>query len=118
VTQSEEEWDTLQLEIRSVIQTRMPAHNPQFQDSGEPKVNRESLSPELQKIEDILDNTIRPGLKSDGGDLEVLEYKDNVLSVRYQGACGTCPSAMGGTLQAIEDILRKEFHPEISVSPE
>jgi Fe-S cluster biogenesis protein NfuA len=58
---------------------------------------------------------VRPGLQADGGDLEVLELDGNILTIRYQGACGGCPSAMMGTLQAIESILREEFNPYLEV---
>ncbi len=118
VTQSEEEWDELQLQIKSVIQTRMPAHNSDFSPPGAKRIDRETLSPELQQIEEILDRTIRPGLKSDGGDIDVVSFENNELTVRYQGACGTCPSSMGGTLNAIQDILRREFNPDITIYPE
>jgi Fe-S cluster biogenesis protein NfuA len=39
----------------------------------------------------------------------------NILTIRYQGACGGCPSSMMGTLQAIESILRTEFNPYLEV---
>ena len=36
----------------------------------------------------------------------------------YQGACGGCPSAMMGTLDAIEGILQNELkNPELRVRP-
>jgi Fe-S cluster biogenesis protein NfuA len=76
---------------------------------------RSNLTPEMQKIEEILDKRIRPGLQGDGGDLMVKDFKDNVLIVKYQGACGTCPSSTTGTLEAIRSILRDEFHPEVEV---
>ncbi len=118
VTQSNEEWDELQLQVRSVIQTRIIMHNPEIIKKGDKVIDRSTLSPELQKIEEILDRTIRPGLKSDGGDLDVVSLENNELIVRYQGACGTCPSSTAGTLYAIEDILRREYHPELRVLPE
>jgi len=45
----------------------------------------------------------------------VQDFKDNVLIVKYQGACGTCPSSTTGTLEAIRSILRDEFDPQIEV---
>ncbi|MBI5415301.1 MAG: NifU family protein, partial [Candidatus Omnitrophica bacterium] len=63
----------------------------------------------------ILDQTVRPALQMDGGDIELLDYKDNVLRVFYQGACGSCPSATMGTLRAIENILRDQFNPDVVV---
>lgn len=104
-------------EVVSVLKTRMSIHDPNFKmpDEKEIKKNRENLTPELQQIEEILDRTIRPGLQADGGDLEILSYKENALTINYQGACGTCPSSMYGTLDAIQSILQEEFNPQIRV---
>ena len=71
--------------------------------------------PRLQQINEILDERIRPALMSDGGWLEVVDLKDDTLSIRYQGACGSCPSAISGTLMAIEGMLKQEVDPEIEV---
>lgn len=109
--------DAVQQSAIAVIQTRMPVHNPAFGVQDSKKARRESLSPELQKIEEILDRTIRPGLQGDGGDIDIVKYEENKLWVMYQGACGTCPSSTAGTLMAIEGILRDEFDPGIEVIP-
>ncbi|OGQ93515.1 MAG: hypothetical protein A2284_03095 [Deltaproteobacteria bacterium RIFOXYA12_FULL_61_11] len=73
---------------------------------------------EIQAIEAVLERTIRPHMRNDGGDLRLVSYQDKVLTIHYQGACGSCPSAMFGTLQAIQDILRREYDPAIRVVPE
>jgi Fe-S cluster biogenesis protein NfuA len=69
----------------------------------------------LKKINEIIDLRIKPALAGDGGGLEVLGLEDNTLTIRYQGACGTCPSSIRGTLVAIENLLRREVNDEISV---
>jgi Fe-S cluster biogenesis protein NfuA len=68
----------------------------------------------LDDIELVLDQQIRPYLQSDGGDLHVLGLTGNQLIVHYQGACGTCPSAISGTLQSIQSQLRT-LEPDIEV---
>ncbi|MCB0420733.1 MAG: NifU family protein [Bdellovibrionales bacterium] len=115
--------ETMKASIVAVIQTRLPIHKTDFQ-SPEAKTkqyavkDRSELSPELKNIEEILDRTIRPGLQADGGDLEVLSFENNELRVLYMGACGGCPSATMGTLDAIQNILRYELdNPEIFVIP-
>jgi Fe-S cluster biogenesis protein NfuA len=103
-------------QIESVIITRMLAHDPNFKTAGEmPKIERQ-LSRELLQVEEIFDRTIRPGLRADGGDIEALSLEGNVLTVNYQGACGTCPSSAMGTLEAIRGILAAEFNPDIEVN--
>jgi Fe-S cluster biogenesis protein NfuA len=74
-----------------------------------------SDDPRLVRINEILDERIRPALAGDGGWLEVLTLKDNTLAIRYQGACGSCPSSLSGTLMAIEGMLRAEIDPELEV---
>lgn len=69
----------------------------------------------LKKINNIINLRIKPALAGDGGGLEVLGLEENTLTIRYQGACGTCPSSIRGTLVAIENLLRREVNPELSV---
>ena len=68
----------------------------------------------LNRINDLLNEEIRPYLQGDGGDLHVLSLEGNLLSVHYQGACGTCPSSISGTLRGIENLL-KSIEPNIEV---
>lgn len=102
-------------DIKNIIRSNLPDHNPDFKVGMDESERRSALSPELQKVEEILDKTIRPGLQGDGGDLEVLSLDKKQLFVRYQGACGSCPSSTAGTLQAIQGILRDQFDPELEV---
>ena len=68
----------------------------------------------LDSINQMLDEQIRPYLQSDGGDLDVLSLVGNQLVVHYQGACGTCPSSISGTLQGIQNQLRT-LEPDLEV---
>ncbi len=74
-----------------------------------------SDDPKLREIEAILDERIRPYLAGDGGWLEVVELADNTLRIRYEGACGSCPSSLTGTLAAIENMIKEEIDPDIEV---
>ena len=69
----------------------------------------------LPLINQILDERIRPALAGDGGWLEVVSLENDTLTIRYQGACGTCPSAISGTLMAIEGMMKAEVDPELEV---
>lgn len=102
--------------VKSIIKSRLNIHDPDFKspEESETKVkpDRSHLSPVRLEIEEILDRTIRPGLQSDGGDIEVVDFQDNEVKILYQGACGGCPSSMMGTLDAIQGILRNELKNE------
>jgi len=68
----------------------------------------------LARINDLLDEEIRPYLQGDGGDVYVVSLEGNLLTVHYQGACGSCPSSLSGTLAGIENLL-KSIEPDIEV---
>ena len=69
----------------------------------------------LKKINELLDQKVRPALAGDGGGLQVLGVDGFTVKIRYQGACGSCPSSISGTLMAIEGLLKRDVNPSISV---
>jgi Fe-S cluster biogenesis protein NfuA len=74
-----------------------------------------SDDPRLMQINNILDEKVRPALMGDGGYVEIIGLVDHTLKIRYQGACGSCPSSLSGTLMAIEGMLKQEVDPEMEV---
>jgi Fe-S cluster biogenesis protein NfuA len=66
----------------------------------------------LQTINALLNERVRPALRRDGGDILIVSLVGNQLTVHYQGACGTCPSAITGTLAGIEGLLR-DIEPDV-----
>lgn len=68
----------------------------------------------LEQINELLDEEVRPYLQGDGGDLYVVGLEGNTLKVHYQGACGSCPSSISGTLVGIEGLVRR-IDPELEV---
>jgi NFU1 iron-sulfur cluster scaffold homolog, mitochondrial len=68
----------------------------------------------LERVNEILDEQVRPYLQGDGGDLYVVGIEGNRLMVHYQGACGSCPSSISGTLAGIEGLVR-QIDPELEV---
>ena len=65
-----------------------------------------------EKVEVAL-NKIRPALMSDGGDVELVDVKDGVVTVRLTGACGSCTMSTITLRQGVERILRQEV-PEMN----
>ncbi len=118
VTHSENvDSEKLKAEVSVIIQTRIVVHDPEFLTEEEnKKLDRSKLPLEVQQIEEILDRTVRTYLQGDGGDIEVISYKDHRVDIRYQGACGTCPSSSAGTLDAIHGILQEQFDPLIEIN--
>jgi len=59
-----------------------------------------------EKIEEVLES-IRPALRSDGGDVEFIDYdeEDRVVQLRLMGACGSCPVSMMTLKRGIEQRI-------------
>jgi Fe-S cluster biogenesis protein NfuA len=63
------------------------------------------------KVEEIL-GAIRPNLQADGGDVELVDVQDGVVSVKLKGACSGCPMSTLTLKNGIERIL-KEHIPDV-----
>ena len=72
-----------------------------------------SLEEKKEAIEKAIDEGVRQFLVMDGGNLEVIDVKENGdyvdVYVRYMGACVGCASATTGTLFGIEHTLRERL---------
>ena len=64
-----------------------------------------------EKVEAALAQ-IRPALQADGGDVELIDVKDGVVSLKLKGACGGCPMASVTLRQGIERVLKEQV-PEV-----
>ena len=66
-----------------------------------------------EKILKVIDESIRPGLQMDGGDIEFVDINDEgVVSVRLKGACGGCPMSQMTLTMGVERILKEKI-PEV-----
>ncbi|MHB1236555.1 MAG: NifU family protein [Gallionella sp.] len=104
------DWPTLVREIAMPIREAEAAQKPASEDVE----NFDDDEPRLAAIRKLLDAQVRPALVSDGGDLQIVGLEGNVLSIRYFGACGSCPSSLAGTLSAIGNLART-IEPDIEV---
>lgn len=67
----------------------------------------------VHKVEELINTRIRPALKQDGGDLELVDIDHETVYISLKGACASCPSATTTMRQFIEKELRKEISPSI-----
>ncbi len=59
-------------------------------------------------------NLIRPAVQADGGDIELVDVRDDgVVQIRFHGACHGCPSSTMTLQMGIERNLREKV-PEIT----
>ena len=112
------DWHELQRKLAEPIRAAPAADEQSATASSAAEATLADLSPadqlRLDKINELLDEQIRPYLQGDGGDLYVMGLEGNTLSVHYQGACGSCPSSLSGTLAGIENLV-KSIEPDIQV---
>jgi len=64
-----------------------------------------------EKVEAALAR-IRPALQADGGDVELIDVREGVVSVKLIGACGGCPMSTMTLRNGIERILKQDV-PEV-----
>ncbi len=104
--------------LESHIVDAPAAHAPAPDDAVDPLATLpKGGDPEmLAKINSLLDDRVRPALAGDGGGLQVMGLEGKILFIRYQGACGSCPSSTSGTLMAIQNLLQAEIDEELVVT--
>lgn len=64
-----------------------------------------------EKVEAVLDQ-LRPALLADGGDVQLVDVKEGVVTVRLIGACGSCAMATMTLRHGIERMLKEQV-PEV-----
>lgn len=74
---------------------------------------------QIAVVERVIAADIRPYIELDAGGVEIVSLTDGRdLVIAYKGACTTCYSSVGATLQAIQQILSAKIHPDIRVTPD
>lgn len=64
-----------------------------------------------EQVQQVLDK-IRPGLQADGGDVELIDVEDGVVTVKLVGACAGCPMSQMTLTNYVERLLKQEI-PEV-----
>jgi len=77
----------------------------------------EQLSPFqlVKRVEQVMDGYIRPMIARDGGDIDIIDIKDNIVYVELTGACAGCAGA-GQTIKfLIERALKDQVDERLRV---
>jgi NifU-like protein len=89
--------------------------------SDAPQFDKMTIVQRIKAVDAVIDEYIRPMLIMDGGDMEIIDIKENIpyydIYIRYLGACGSCASGSTGTLYAIESTLKAKVDENIRVLP-
>lgn len=78
-----------------------------------------SREQKIAVIEEVIAKEIRPYIELDAGGVQIVDLiNDRELIIAYQGACTSCYSATGATLNAIQEILKAKVDSELVVIPD
>ena len=79
--------------------------------------NKPKLSPtqRVLKINNIIETQISPELQKDGGDIALIDIKDNKVFVKLQGKCSSCKNATLTIKRFVEQTLRTAMDENIEV---
>lgn len=90
-------------------------------ESGQSTFDKMTLVQRIKAVDAVIDSDIRPMLVMDGGNMEIIDIKENIphydIYIRYLGSCSGCASGSTGTLYAIESVLQQKVDENIRVLP-
>jgi NifU-like protein len=69
----------------------------------------------IKLIEETMDREIRPSLKQDGGDIDLVDVEGDKVMVGFRGTCTSCPSSEFTLKGFVQEKLREFVSPEIEV---
>ncbi len=79
------------------------------------KPKRMTTLQKIKKIEEVLDREVRPGLRVDGGDLELIDVDGDLVVVSMRGHCTSCSNSQTTIKQLVEKKLREQVLPTLIV---
>jgi NifU-like protein len=71
------------------------------------KPKRMTTLQKIKKIEEALEREIRPGLRKDGGDIELVDVDGDFVTVSLRGACTSCAKSQTTLKEYVEKKLRE-----------
>jgi NifU-like protein len=69
----------------------------------------------IRLIEETLEREIKPALKKDGGNIDLIDVDGNHVLVKLQGTCATCSASQITLKHYVESKLREFVAPELLV---
>ncbi len=80
-----------------------------------PKPARLTNIQKIKLIEETLEREIKPSLKQDGGDIELIDVEGDTVLVKLRGTCATCVASQVTLKHYVESKLHELVTPELVV---
>lgn len=116
ITKSEDrEWIEIKDALKDFIKAYLEDEKPLLLENPKEEVVPQGQESEIaQKINNVLEEYVRPAVEQDGGAISFHSFHDGVVKVLLQGACSGCPSSTITLKAGIENLL-KRMVPEVRV---
>lgn len=82
---------------------------------GEPSKKPLTNLQKIKRIEDVIEKQVRPALRKDGGDLELIDVDGNEVIVAFRGMCAGCQASAMTRTHLVQGRLRECVSPELTV---
>ncbi|MCL1980558.1 MAG: Fe-S cluster assembly protein NifU [Proteobacteria bacterium] len=76
--------------------------------TGAPRKKRMTTLEKIKKIEEVIEREIKPTLKKDGGDIQLVDVDGDFVTVSLRGSCANCHSAQTTLKEYVEKKLREQ----------
>lgn len=91
--------------LRQILVETMSGVSGETRTNAKPK--RMTTLQKIKKIEEVLEHEVRPGLKKDGGDIELVDVDGDFVTVTLMGACKSCSKSQTTIKEYVEKKLRE-----------
>ena len=120
VTLKDENWENVKIEILSCISNHYLSGLPFIKNEGlsvNPDDSKELNDETSIKINEIIEDKVRPAVARDGGDIIFNKFEDGIVYITMRGSCDGCPASTMTLKNGVENLL-KHYIPEVeSVVP-
>ena len=99
--------------LREILQQTVEGQKVEPQKAQ--KVQRMTTLQKIKKIEEVLEREIKPTLKKDGGDIELIDVDGDFVTVSLRGACAGCQSSRTTLKVYVEKKLREQVSDSLIV---
>ncbi len=82
------------------------------------KPKRMTTLQKIKKIEDVIEREVRPGLRMDGGDIELIDVDGDFVIVSMRGQCTSCSKSETTIKELVEKKLREQVLETLIVEEE
>lgn len=106
------DWADIEAVLKEFVKGAVESEQKIQEEGDEESTNFEGTETEI-KIQQILNDYVRPAVEQDGGAISYRSFNEGVVTVELRGSCSGCPSSTITLKSGIENLL-KRMVPEVT----